>query len=194
YKLSLLNGDYIFVEELHIYQIGNGSRYKYSILNNTHDLDEWKKRGYEDDFEYWFEKDDGRFDWYYITLFYNDKPCSLDGFKLHYGTDEYDGYEYSITKNSNRTESFLIKSDARLYFKNNLLYKFYWNRYQLNDFRSKDGKICIYLILNNRIFNLTNDFKCKFIKREVYQTIDIDKSDIAFFDDKIFEEIKSEND
>ncbi|CAG8759749.1 6163_t:CDS:2 [Dentiscutata erythropus] len=109
-------------------------------------------------------EDDRRFTWHYITLFYNDKPCSLDRFKLHYGINEYDDYEYPIIKNSNGIDSFLVKSDARLYFKNNLLYN--------------------------------NDFKCKFIKEEVYQTVDIDKSklDIAFFDDEKFEEIKSEND
>ncbi|CAG8812132.1 23755_t:CDS:1, partial [Dentiscutata erythropus] len=141
-------------------------------------------------------ENDGRFTWHYITLFYNDKPCSLDGFKLYYEIDEYDDYEYPVIKNSNGTESFLIKSDARLYFKNNLLYKFYWNHYQLNDFRSKDRKICIYLTLNNHILNLSDNFKYKFIKEEVYQTIDIDKSklDIAFFDDEKFEKIKSEND
>ncbi|CAG8789639.1 9293_t:CDS:1 [Dentiscutata erythropus] len=134
-------------------------------------------------------ENDGKYAWYYITLFYNDKPCSLDGFKLY----DDNSYEYSRIKNDNRTEFFLFKTKSNLYFKDDLIYKICYNEYKLTNFH-KNGKICIYLTLNNHILNLS-DFKCKFINKEAY-TINIDKNtlDSVLFNDNKVEEIEVEND
>ncbi|CAG8821009.1 13387_t:CDS:2, partial [Dentiscutata erythropus] len=152
------------------------------IFNNISKIDKEKLS--------FITEDDRRFAWHYITLFYNEKPCSLNGFKLY----DDDGCEYSRIKNNNGTKSFLFKTKLNLYFKDDLIYKICYNEYKLTDF-CKNGKIYIYLTLNNYILNLS-DFKYKFINEEVYQTIDIDKSklDIAFFDNRKFEEIKVEHD
>ncbi|CAG8812626.1 28411_t:CDS:1, partial [Dentiscutata erythropus] len=132
-------------------------------------------------------EDDTRFiAWHYITLFYNNEPCSLDDFKLY---DDDNNYEYPRIKNNNGTESFLFITKSNLYFKNDLICQLFYNEYKLTNFR-KDGKICIYLTLNDHILNLS-DFKYKFINEEAY-TINIDKN--VLFNDNLVEEIEVEND
>ncbi|CAG8678319.1 17023_t:CDS:2 [Dentiscutata erythropus] len=95
-------------------------------------------------------EDDMRFAWHYITLFYDNKPCSLDDFKLY---DDDNSYEYPKIKNDNGTESFLFKTKSNLYFKNDLICQLFYNEYKLTDFR-KNGKISYTINIDkNLLFN-----------------------------------------
>ncbi|CAG8801817.1 4130_t:CDS:2, partial [Dentiscutata erythropus] len=96
-------------------------------------------------------EDDMRFAaWHYITLFYNDEPCSLDDFKLY---DDDNNYEYPRIKNNNGTESFLFITNSNLYFKNDLISQLFYNEYKLTNFR-KDGKISYTINIDkNVLFN-----------------------------------------
>ncbi|CAG8815128.1 3674_t:CDS:2, partial [Dentiscutata erythropus] len=105
-------------------------------------------------------EDDRRFAWHYITLFYNDEPCSLDGFKLY---DDNNSYKYPRIKNDNGTESFLFKTKSNLYFKDDLICQLCYNEYKLTDFR-KNGKISYTINIDKNV--LFNDNRVEEIEVE----------------------------
>ncbi|CAG8630104.1 40754_t:CDS:1 [Gigaspora margarita] len=136
---------------------------------------------------------DKKYYWYYLKIFYNNKPCSLKEFELYsYENTDYNyknmKYKYSKINNKDGTESFLFQRNAKLYFKNILLFEFIYNEYQIKELSSNNDNIYIYLTLNNKIVNLNKEFVYKFINDKDYSKIENKKN--INFNNNLFEIIE----
>ncbi|CAG8842959.1 38031_t:CDS:2, partial [Gigaspora margarita] len=130
---------------------------------------------------------DKKFLFCYLKILYKNEPCSLEGFELYAKDDE--DYKYPKINNKDGTESFLLQKNAKLYFKEDLLFEFVSNEYQIKEYLYSEGdSIYVYLTLNNEVVDL-NKYVCKFINHEDYQ-----KNDKSIdFNDDLFQIIEKIN-